>query len=140
MINLEEKTHLSLLEAWKLGSKTQRQQMIAIEIFGLNVDPNFGKIVEKKDTGGVRLLNMPEWTEPEKAKKKVEEIMKEHGWRIETIPAPRSSRVTALATCERLGGAEVDSPLMPEADAVCFVALAAMRLEKEIANKECDNA
>lgn len=118
-----------LHEAWLPSSPAERYQSIAILVFGVPIDLNYGKIVEQKESGGIRLLPVPENCRYPGIVEHLQDVMKERGWEIHPISLPRST--LSQVTYEHAGkGLRVISTAMPEDDAILFTGLLAHNIER----------
>ena len=106
-------------EVWIPAPPAMRYQTIANEVFGVPVDRAYGKIVEKKETGGIRLLPIPLHCQYPGNVIYMQEFMKGRGWKIDIENLPRSS-LTCVTYTHAEKNIRVASPAMPEEDAVLF--------------------
>jgi hypothetical protein len=128
-----------LTKQWKESSEELRDQMIAADIFDLKVDTRYGKIVEKKETGGLRVLPLPDYVKRDNCRLKIIDAMEQRGWKFEVQKLPRSMRVIGRFDNIKANMIVTTHP-MPELDALRFGAIMANELEKALANGENDAA
>lgn len=129
---LNERTQSVMNHKWSTADESQRSVMIATNIFGYDVDENYDKLVERKESGGVRLLPIPVECKRD-GSESVREKMDVLGWKAEVIAKPRSSRVSVIYYNEKLD-AQAETHTMPQDQALRYGALLAIQLEREIAN------
>lgn len=132
MRDISDELRQEIQAMWANGESV-REQMLAADVFDISVDFRYGKVTEKKETGGIRLINLPTYVSRAQAAPRVREHMEKNGWKVEVTPIPRSSRVVVSMHHEALG-LEVSSHAMPEQDAMRFCALLAVALVREAAN------
>ncbi|MGZ8432750.1 MAG: hypothetical protein ACXWYM_00200 [Candidatus Binatia bacterium] len=130
MKNVSDELQARISESWKKSNDALRGQTLAREVFGQNIDPHYGMIVEKKESGGVKLTPIdPKYTRPSTVD--VKAAMADRGWRTSVIALPRSGRVTVCMENEALG-ITVGTHPMPEEDGVRMCAILAVAAEKEV--------
>lgn len=110
-----------------------RQQEVARRVFGLNVDPAYGKIVEPKESGGVRIIELPEETKPENWGRTIAPLLESRGWKLFFTQAPRSTLSLGRAEHPDRQLAVDTQFLMPQADLAAVLGLCIAELELEIA-------
>jgi hypothetical protein len=120
-----------MVKHWKKADDSQREQLVAKHVFGLPVDDRYGKLVEKKESGGIRIIALPESCKNENFKSTQKE-MEGAGWTVEIISLPRSTRKIIRMSHEK-SGITVETHPMPEADGIRFCSLMAIEAQKEAA-------